>query len=73
VIIPYDELSPEALNSLISEYCLRDWGLNEITSPLNERQAHVRQALITKHLVVVFSEDEESAFIKTAADLNMET
>jgi uncharacterized protein YheU (UPF0270 family) len=58
---------------LISEYCLRDWGLNETTSPLNERQAHVRQALITKHLVVVFSEDEESAFIKTAADLNMET
>jgi uncharacterized protein YheU (UPF0270 family) len=73
VIIPYDILSTEALNSLISEYCLRDWGLNETDSPLNERQAHVRQALKNKQLIVVYSEDEESAFIKAATDLNMET
>tara|TARA_R110002072_G_scaffold47597_3_gene130783 strand:- start:9473 stop:9694 length:222 start_codon:yes stop_codon:yes gene_type:complete len=73
VIIPYDALSTEALNSLVSEYCLRDWGLNETTSPLEEREAQVRQALKTKQLLVVYSEDEESAFIKPAADLNMET
>ncbi len=73
MIIPYDALSTEALNSLVSEYCLRDWGLNETTSPLEEREAQVRQALKTKQLLVVYSEDEESAFIKPAADLNMET
>jgi len=73
VIIPYDALSAEALENLISEYCLRDWGLNETSSPLSEREAHVRQALKTKQLIVVYSEDEESAFIKSATDLNMET
>lgn len=73
VIIPYDALSDEALDNLISEYCLRDWGLNDTDSPLNERQAFVRQALKSQQLVVVFSEYEECAFIKAAADLNMET
>lgn len=73
MIIPYDALSVEALNSLISEYCLRDWGLNETESPLEEREAQVRQALIAKQLLIVFSEEEESAFIKPASDLNMET
>ncbi len=72
MIIPFDALSDEALDSLISEYCLRDWGLNDTASPLSERQAAVRQALKTKQLVVVYSEYEESAFIKAAADLNME-
>lgn len=73
MIIPYDALSAEALDNLISEYCLRDWGLNDTACPLNERESHVRQALKTKQLVVVYSEYEESAFIKAAAELNMET
>ena len=72
MIIPYDALSAEALNNLISEYCLRDWGLNETSSPLSERETFVRQALKTKQLIVVYSEHEESAFIKAAADMNME-
>mgnify|MGYP000064824734 CR=1 FL=1 len=73
MIIPYEALSAEALTSLISEYCLRDWGLNETARPLEEREAQVRQALKTKQLLVVYSEYEESAFIKPAADLNMES
>lgn len=73
MIIPYEALSDDALNSLISEYCLRDWGLNETANPLEERQVQVRQALKAKQLLVVYSEEEESAFIKPAADLNMET
>lgn len=72
MIIPYEALSTEALNSLVSEYCLRDWGLNETTNPLAEREAQVRQALKSKQLLIVFSEEEESAFIKPASDLNME-
>lgn len=71
MIIPYEALSTDALNNLISEYCLRDWGLNETASPLEEREAHVRQALKTKQLLIVYSEYEESAFIKPASDLNM--
>lgn len=73
MIIPFEALSTEALNSLISEYCLRDWGLNDTANPLEEREAQVRHALKTKKLVIVYSEYEESAFIKLAADLNMET
>lgn len=73
MIIPYEALSSEALNSLISEYCLRDWGLNETTNPIEERASQVRQALKTKQLIVVYSEEEESAYIKPAADLNMES
>ncbi len=73
MIIPYEALSTEALNNLINDYCLRDWGLNETTSPLQEREAQVRQALKTKQLLVIYSEYEESAFIKPASELNMET
>jgi len=73
LIIPYEALSTEALNNLINDYCLRDWGLNETTSPLQEREAQVRQALKTKQLLVIYSEYEESAFIKPASELNMET
>ncbi len=73
MIIPYQALSSDALNSLVSEYCLRDWGLNETTNPIEEREAQVLQALKTKQLLVVYSEEEECAYIKPAADLNMET
>lgn len=71
MIIPYEVLSSEALNSLVSDYCLRDWGLNETTNPIAERESQVRQALKAKQLIIVYSEEEESAYIKPAADLNM--
>lgn len=73
MIIPYEALSTDALNSLISEYCLRDWGLNETANPLEEREAQVRQALKAKQLLIVYSEYEESACIKPASDLNMDS
>lgn len=72
MIIPYDVLSTDALNSLISEYCLRDWGLNDTANPLEDRMATVQQALKDKKLLIVYSEEEESAFIKPASDLNMD-
>ena len=73
MIIPYDALSSDALESLIQDYCLRDWGLNESESPLNERRNQVLQALKNKQLLIVYSEHEESAHIKAASELNMET
>jgi uncharacterized protein YheU (UPF0270 family) len=71
MIIPYDALSPEALDNLIKEYCLRDWGLNETESPWNERRAQVLTALKQKQLYIIYSEHEESAHIKAASELNM--
>lgn len=73
MIIPYEALSDEALRNLISDYCLRDWDLNETTSPLEERESLVRAALKSKQLVIIFSEEEECAYIKAASDLNMDT
>lgn len=73
MLIPYEALSTEALENLIKEYCLRDWGLNDTESPWLERKAQVMSALKNKQLVILYSEDEESAHIKSAAELNMET
>jgi len=73
MIIPYDVLSADALENLIQDYCLRDWGLNESESPLHERHKQVLHALKTRQLVIVYSEHEESAHIKAASELNMET
>lgn len=73
MIIPYDAISPEALDNLIKDYCLRDWGLNETNDPLSERASAVKRALETKQLVIVYSEYEESAYIKPVSELNMDT
>lgn len=73
MLIPYEALSSEALDNLIKDYCLRDWGLNETESPWHERKAQVMSALKNKQLLIVYSEDEETAHIKSAAELNMET
>jgi uncharacterized protein YheU (UPF0270 family) len=73
MIIPYDALSPEALDNLINDYCLRDWGLNDTESPLQERRARVLSALQQKQLYIIYSEHEESAHIKAASELNMES
>lgn len=72
MIIPYAALSTDALENLIHDYCLRDWGLNETESPLRERHKQVLNALKNKQLVIVYSEHEESAHIKAASELNME-
>lgn len=61
MIIPHQQLSTEALDNLIKEYCLRDWGLNETEAPLESRYAQVRQAVQQGLLVVLYSEHFETA------------
>ena len=61
MIIPLDQLSTEAIDNLIAEYCLRDWGLNEVEAPLEQRKAQIRQALSSGKLLVLYSEAHESA------------
>lgn len=72
MIIDASHLSAEALDSLINEYCLRDWGLNDIESPLEMRQAQVKLALQQGKLVIQYSEEEESAHITSADALGLE-
>ena len=68
MIIPHDQLSEDAINNLIDEYCMRDWGLNETEEPLESRRSQVIQALKSGQLVVLYSEYNQSASL-TQADL----
>lgn len=71
MIIDPSYLSTEALESLIKEYCLRDWGLNDIEAPIEDRQKQVELALKQGKLVIQYSEEEESAHIIAADSLGM--
>ena len=68
MIIPHEQLSEDAINNLIDEYCIRDWGLNETEEPLESRRNQVTKALETGQLVVLYSEFNQSASL-TQADL----
>ena len=72
MIIQAQELSQQALDNLITDYCLRDWGLNETEAPLHTRKLQVENALKQGSLVILFSEHEQSAHITSAADLMMD-
>lgn len=69
MIVPPDALSPEALDGLIKEYCLRDWGLNETEQVLEQRKTQVEKALRDGELIVWYSEHEESAHLLSTKDL----
>lgn len=61
MLIPIDQLSTEAIDNLIVEYCLRDWGLNEVEAPLEQRKEQVKRALQAGQLLVLYSEAHETA------------
>jgi uncharacterized protein YheU (UPF0270 family) len=69
MIIPTEALSDEARENLVKEYCLRDWGLNEIEQPLDARMQAVNTALEQGLLVVLYSESNESAQLVVKTDL----
>jgi len=68
MVIPYQQLSDDAINNLIDEYCMRDWGLNDVEDPLENRRNQVVAALKSGKLVVLYSEFNQSASL-TQADL----
>ena len=66
MVIPYQQLSDEALNNLIDEYCMRDWGLNDVEEPLEDRRIQIVSALKNGLLVVLYSEFNQSASLTQA-------
>jgi len=69
LIIPAEQLSDEAVDNLIAEYCLRDRGLNECEAPLEHRAQQVRQALYSGRLVILYSQHYQSAQLIAADEL----
>lgn len=69
MIIPHDQLSEDALDNLIDEYCMRDWGLNETEEPLESRRKQVIQAIKSGQLVVLYSDYNQSAALAQADQL----
>lgn len=61
MIVPWQQLSQEAIDHLVKDYCLRDWGINDVEQPLEDRQSQVMQALKNGQLKVLFSEIDQSA------------
>ena len=70
MIIDPKELSNEAVNNLVDEYCLRDWGLNESEEPFENKQQQVKTALMSGLLVIIYSQHLETAQIIAASDAN---
>ena len=61
MIIPYNELSEEALQSLIDDFVTRDgtdYGYDEITR--QEKAAQLLDALKTGEMLISYSEETES-------------
>ena len=69
MIIDPKQLSQEAINNLVDEYCLRDWGLNDSEAPLENRQNQVKAALDNGQLVIIYSQHLETAQIIAATEV----
>ena len=67
--IPYDRLSPDALNGLIEEFATRDgtdYGQTEV--PLECKTAQIMRQLQSGRAVIVFDPDSETCNILPADD-----
>jgi uncharacterized protein len=65
MIIPWQDITPETLDNLIAEFVLRegtDYGEHETT--LDNKIDQVRQQLLKKEAVIVYSELHESVDIQ---------
>ncbi|WP_428772671.1 YheU family protein [Vibrio sp.] len=65
MIVPWQEISPEALDNLIREFVLRegtDYGVEEVT--LEDKILHVKAQLERGEAVVVYSELHQSVDIQ---------
>ncbi len=69
MIVPIEQIDPDTLNSLIKEFVLRegtDYGSEE--AQLEHKVTQVKQQLLDKTAVIVFSELHETINIMPAAE-----
>lgn len=72
MIIPYEQLSSDALQGLIEEFITRegtDYGVEEVS--LNTKVDQVKQLLKRREVVVVFDFTAESASLLTRRDAEL--
>ncbi|WP_077528941.1 YheU family protein [Vreelandella utahensis] len=55
MVIPSDQLSADALEALIEEYCLRETGSMEVEDPLATCREQVASAVARGRLVVLYT------------------
>lgn len=70
VIIPFEQLSSDALEGLVQEFILRegtDYGVQEVS--LEAKQAQIVGQLKSGRIVVVFDPNEETCSILRKEDL----
>ncbi|MDD4274015.1 MAG: YheU family protein [Desulfobacter postgatei] len=67
--IPYDQLSPEALQGVIEEFVTRDGrDYGEVEMPLGTKIAQVMAQLRSGKAVIVFDQETESCTILKSDD-----
>ena len=55
MVIPPDQLSADALEALIEEYCLRESGVTDIEDPLASCREQVARAVARGQLAVLYT------------------
>lgn len=69
VIVPYQDLSPEALNGVIEEFVTRDgtdYGISEVS--LEVKVSQVKKQLKDNKAVIVFEHDTQTCNILSSTD-----
>lgn len=69
MIIPWQQISPDALNGIIEEFVMRegtDYGESEIS--FDEKKLNVKHQLNTGDIVLVYSELHETVNLMAAND-----
>jgi len=72
MIIPFDQISAETLDSILQEHVLREgtnYGEHEIT--IDSQVAQLRKQLVNGDIVLVYSELHESVNLLPKSELNL--
>jgi len=72
MIIPFDQISAETLDSILQEHVLREgtnYGEHEIT--IDYQVAQLRKQLVNGDIVLVYSELHESVNLLPKSELNL--
>lgn len=74
VVVPYDRVSPEALESLIEEFVTRDGtDYGETDVPLQRKIDQVMRQLTSGRVVILYDESTQTCTIVIKDDLRMKS